>query len=130
MWHLATHVEGELRDPAVCSLELARALHPTPAICGVPTETANEVIQRLEPFDRGFYSGAIGWVDGRGDGRWMVTIRCAEIVGSRALLYAGAGIVAGSDPESEAAETSAKFIALLRALDIDEEGRRLERVAT
>ncbi|MFD2251077.1 isochorismate synthase [Pseudochelatococcus lubricantis] len=126
MWHLGTAIDGELKDPAVSVVELAAALHPTPAVCGLPRATAREAIATLEDFDRGFYAGAVGWADRAGDGRWMVAIRCAEFSGATARLYAGAGIVPGSDPESEVAETSAKFAALLAALGIDEAGRTQE----
>ncbi|MDX6805093.1 isochorismate synthase [Terrihabitans rhizophilus] len=118
LWHLATPIRGTLRDPSVSSLELACALHPTPAVCGLPRRAAAEAIRAIEPFDRGFYSGAVGWCDGNGDGEWHVTIRCAEIAGSTARLYAGAGIVAGSDPDEEVAETATKFMALLSALGV------------
>ncbi len=121
MWHLATEVRGRLRDPEVPSLALARMLHPTPAVCGVPTPEATRLIRELEPFERGLYAGAVGWSDGSGDGRWLVTLRCAEIEGSRAVLHAGAGILADSDPEVELAETSAKFRTLLGALGVAEE---------
>lgn len=129
MWHLGTRIEGEVRDDAVTSLHLAAALHPTAAVCGNPRERAAAAIEALEPFDRGFFTGAVGWCDSAGDGQWMVTIRCAEISGSSARLYAGAGIVTGSDPEAEAAETSAKFETLLRALGVDETGRFLDEAA-
>ncbi len=125
MWHLGTRIEGVLRDQAISSLELAAALHPTPAVCGQPPEAAAAAIAELESFDRGYFGGAVGWCDATGDGRWLVTIRCAEIRDTTARLYAGAGIVAGSDPDAETAETSAKFAALLRALGVDEEGRAL-----
>ena len=127
MWHLATPVEGELKRD-ISSLELAVALHPTPAVCGSPGNEARQLIEQLEPFDRGYFAGAVGWCDSSGDGRWMVAIRCAEIAGTLARLYAGAGIVAESDPESEAAETSAKFRTLLRALGVDEHGQPAARV--
>jgi isochorismate synthase len=119
LWHLATRITGELRDPDVSSLELATRLHPTPAVCGLPRDAAAAAIADIEPFDRGFYAGAVGWSDAAGDGRWYVTIRCAEIAGRTARLYAGAGIVAGSDPEEEVAETATKFLALLGALGIE-----------
>ena len=122
MWHLATRVEGELRDPETPSLEIARRLHPTPAVCGVPTAESARLISQLEPFSRGLYGGAVGWSDGTGDGRWMVTLRCAEISGHRASLFAGAGIMANSDPDAECEETSAKFRALLSAFGIAENG--------
>lgn len=125
VWHLGTLIEGTLRSDDVSSLELAAALHPTPAVCGTPREAALEAIHALEPFDRGFFAGAVGWSDVTGDGEWIVAIRCGELEGNVARLYAGAGVVAGSDPEAEAAETGAKFEAMLRALDADLEERML-----
>ncbi|MBS7539015.1 isochorismate synthase [Ancylobacter lacus] len=123
MWHLGTRIAGELKDPGLPSLVLAARLHPTPAVCGAPRAAAARAIAQLEPAPRGFYSGAVGWCDAAGDGRWWVAIRCAEIAGRTARLYAGAGIVPGSDPEAEAEETAAKFAALLDALGVDETGR-------
>ena len=120
MWHLSTRVTGELRDPEVSALELACALHPTPAVCGTPTGVARAAISELEPFDRGFYTGALGWGDALGDGEWVVTIRCAEASGSRLRLFAGGGIVVDSVPGEELAETSAKFRTMLRALGVDQ----------
>lgn len=125
MWHLGTRIEGRLRDPETSSLELAGVLHPTPAVCGSPREAADRAIAELEGYDRGFYAGAVGWCDAKGDGAWYVALRCAEIDGRTARLYAGAGIVAGSDPLAEAEETSAKFAAMLGALGIDEAGNVL-----
>lgn len=122
MWHLGSQIDGVLKDKDVSVIELAAALHPTPAVCGLPREAARRAIATLEDFDRGFYAGAVGWADRDGDGRWMVAIRCAEFAGRTARLYAGAGIVPGSDPWSEVAETSAKFVALLSALGIEEAG--------
>lgn len=124
MWHLGTRIEGELKDPAMPVAVLAAALHPTPAVCGVPRERAARIISELEPHDRDFYAGAVGWCDARGDGAWYVTIRCAELCGPEARLYAGAGIVPGSDPQAEAEETGAKFGAMLAALGISREERR------
>jgi len=123
LWHLGTRIEGELRDGDTPSLALAAALHPTPAVCGMPRAAAESLIGALEGFDRGYFGGAVGWCDATGDGAWHVAIRCAEVRGREARLYAGAGIVRGSDPALEAEETSAKFGAMLRALGIDEEGR-------
>lgn len=125
MWHLGTRIVGRLRDADTPSIALASLLHPTPAVCGTPREAAAAAIAELEGYDRGFYAGAVGWCEASGDGVWHVAIRCAEIAGHEARLYAGAGIVRGSDPALEGAETSAKFAALLRALGIDEEGRPL-----
>lgn len=117
MWHLATPVVGRLRHDR-SSLELALALHPTPAVCGTPRAAARETIGALEPFDRGLFAGTVGWCDRRGDGQWMVSIRCAEVRGPEARLFAGAGIVPGSDPAAEADETEAKFGTFLRALGL------------
>ena len=125
MWHLGTRIVGRLRAVDTPSIELASLLHPTPAVCGTPREAAAAAIAELEGYDRGFYAGAVGWCEASGDGVWHVAIRCAEIAGHDARLYAGAGIVRGSDPALEGEETSAKFAALLRALGIDEEGRPL-----
>lgn len=116
MWHLGTFIDGDLRDPQTPVVELAAALHPTPAICGYPTEAAQRRIHDLEGFDRGYYAGAVGWTDEHGDGEWAVAIRCAHVEGTRVLAYAGAGIVAGSDPVSEVAETAGKMRAFASAL--------------
>ena len=116
VWHLTSTITGELADPDVTALHLAAALHPTPAVCGTPTAAARRVAGELEPFDRGYYAGALGWVDARGDGDWAVAIRCAEVSGRAMRLYAGGGIMPDSDPETELAETSAKFGTLLRAM--------------
>ena len=114
--HLASLVEGRLSSPAADALTLVAALHPTPAVCGWPTAGALEVIHELEHLDRGRYTGAVGWVDADGDGRFGVAIRCAEITGARARLFAGNGIVADSDPETELAETRAKLQAMLSSI--------------
>ncbi|RKT55498.1 isochorismate synthase [Saccharothrix australiensis] len=122
MWHLSTRVTGRLADPAdpaVSALALAEALHPTPAVCGVPAERATSAIAELEPVDRGYYAGLVGWTDLAGDGEWVVTIRSAEVCDRTVRLFAGAGVVAGSDPAAELAETSAKFRTLLRALGLE-----------
>lgn len=119
MWHLATEVTGELRDPGTSSLELALALHPTPAVCGTPMQAANRVIAETEPFDRGYYAGMVGWCDSAGDGEWVVAIRCAEAEEKLLRLFAGAGIVSGSDPAEELAETSAKFRTALAAMGLE-----------
>ncbi len=119
MWHLGTQIRGDLNDPTTSSLDLAAALHPTPAVCGFPTAQARAAIGALEPFDRGFYTGAVGWCDASGDGEWYVTIRCAEIEGRLIRLFAGAGIVPGSQPEAELAETAAKLGTMLRALGLE-----------
>ncbi|MFF2141527.1 isochorismate synthase DhbC [Kitasatospora sp. NPDC058190] len=118
MWHLATTVTGELADPALSALELACALHPTPAVCGTPTGLARRVITEVEPFDRGLYTGMVGWGDETGDGEWVVTIRCAEADERTLRVYAGAGVVEQSLPEDELAETSAKFRTFLDAAGV------------
>ncbi|MCK8498065.1 isochorismate synthase DhbC [Myxococcus fulvus] len=118
MWHLSSRIVGELADPSISSLTLAMALHPTPAVCGFPTELAHEAIGHIEPFDRGYFTGTVGWCDANGDGQWAVTIRCAEADESSLRLFAGAGIVAGSKPESELAETEAKFRTMLQAMGL------------
>jgi menaquinone-specific isochorismate synthase len=114
--HLATLVEGRLSQPAPSVLELVTALHPTPAVCGRPRDAAEAFIAEREAFDRRRYAGTYGWVDGRGNGQWAVGVRCAEIEGTRALVYAGNGIVADSDPTTELRETRAKLQAMLNAL--------------
>lgn len=123
MWHLGTLIEGELRDPDTPSVLLAALLHPTPAVCGLPCARAERLINQLEPVARDFYAGAVGWSDlgHGGDGAWYVAIRCADICGPYARLYAGAGIVPGSDPAAETAETGAKFGAMLRVLGLPDD---------
>jgi isochorismate synthase len=118
MWHLSSRICGELVDPSISSLKLAVALHPTPAVCGYPTGLAHEAITSIEPFDRGYYTGTVGWCDANGDGQWAVTIRCAEADEHSLRLFAGAGIVVGSKPESELAETEAKFRTMLHAMGL------------
>jgi isochorismate synthase len=116
VWHLATRFRGVLREPAPSALELVGALHPTPAVGGTPRGEALRTIAELEPFDRGAYAGPVGWMDARGDGEWAIALRCAELRGSTARLFAGAGIVAGSEPERELEETERKFRAFLDSL--------------
>jgi isochorismate synthase len=116
VWHLSTRFRGVLKEPAPTALDLVAALHPTPAVAGEPRKAALDTIAELEPFDRGRYAGPVGWVDAEGDGEWAVALRCAELRGERALLYAGAGIVAASDPVRELEETERKFRAILDAL--------------
>jgi menaquinone-specific isochorismate synthase len=113
--HLATTIRGALADRDLTALDLATRLHPTPAVGGWPTARAQQLIRELEP-DRGRYAGACGWVDPRGDGEFVVALRCAQLDGAHARCYAGAGIVAGSDAAAEWAETQAKLQPMLRAL--------------
>ncbi|MGP9551795.1 MULTISPECIES: isochorismate synthase [unclassified Halomonas] len=119
MWHLGTRIVGTLKSEATTAADLAGLLHPTPAVCGTPRESALATINALEPVERGFYAGAVGWVDARGDGDWYVAIRCARVQANTLHLFAGAGIVEGSVPALEVEETAAKFTALLDALGID-----------
>ncbi|WP_162873061.1 isochorismate synthase [Austwickia chelonae] len=116
VWHLGTWIEGELRDQGTTALELAAALQPTPALAGAPVASAVRTLEELEPFARDYYGGCIGWCDDNGDGEWTVAIRCASVRGPVVDLYAGAGIVAGSDPEAELAETTAKLSTLADVL--------------
>lgn len=116
LWHLATDVSGTLDDSST-ALDLVDALHPTAAVAGTPTDRAIELLESLEPFDRGRYAGPVGWIDGRGDGEWAVGLRSAEIApGGAVTAWAGAGIVADSDPAAELAETAMKFRPMLDAL--------------
>jgi len=119
MWHLSSRITAVPRD-GVTAVDLALALHPTPAVCGLPTAAAGELITELEPFDRGFYAGTVGWTDARGDGEWVVAIRCVELRDRSLRLFAGAGVVPQSTPDGEVAETAAKFRTMLRALNIEE----------
>jgi isochorismate synthase len=119
LWHLHTAIRGSLKPDAPDALTIAAALHPTPAVCGTPSAAAAALIRRLEPFDRRFFAGLVGWVDARGDGEWALTLRCAEVSGAIARLHAGAGIVAGSEPAAEDLETEAKFGVGLRALGVE-----------
>jgi isochorismate synthase len=116
VWHLATPFEGRLHRPGSTVLEIVDALHPTAAVCGTPRDDAREALEELEPIDRGCYAGPVGWMDANGDGEWAIALRCAEITGTTARLFAGAGIVADSVPEAEVDETERKFLALLDSL--------------
>ncbi|WP_324274488.1 isochorismate synthase [Blastococcus brunescens] len=120
--HLASDVTGTQRRTGARSraglLELVGAVHPTAAVCGTPTPGAAAVIAELEGMDRGRYAGPVGWLDARGDGEFGLALRCAELVGDdSARLFAGCGIVAGSDPSAELAETQSKFAAFQAALE-------------
>jgi menaquinone-specific isochorismate synthase len=113
--HLHTPVRAALPE-TVRLMDVLAALHPTPAVGGSPRGEAVAAIRRLEGFPRGLYTGALGWLNCRGGGEFFVGIRSALIEGARARVYAGAGIVAGSTPEKEFAETELKFKAMLDAL--------------
>lgn len=119
LWHLSTPITARLRETSTTALDLALALHPTPAVGGVPTEDAAAMIAELEG-DRGFYAGAAGWCNRHGDGRWVVAIRCAQLSADRrsARAYSGGGIVAESDAADELAETTTKFRTILSALGV------------
>jgi menaquinone-specific isochorismate synthase len=114
--HLATGLRGTLIGRP-SALEIAGRLHPTPAICGTPTSDARGLIETLEGLDRARYSGPVGWVSADGDGEWGIALRCAELAGDRARLFAGAGIVADSLPEDELEETRIKLQAMQSALE-------------
>jgi menaquinone-specific isochorismate synthase len=114
--HLATHVDAWLPSPAPDALALAMALHPTAAVGGTPREDALDTIRRLEAAPRGRYAGPVGWVDAHGDGEFALALRCAQLDGARARLWAGAGIVEESEPHAEVAETTAKLEAVLTAM--------------
>lgn len=115
--HLATRITARLQPGlAPSALDLVARLHPTPAVGGDPPVTARRYLQQVEGFDRGRYAGPVGWVDARGDGAWALGIRSAEVSGAHACIFAGNGIVAGSDPSDELAETQLKLQALLAAV--------------
>lgn len=116
--HLGTLIEGRLARPAgpAHALELLASLHPTPAVAGVPRDRALALISELEPGSRGHWAGPVGWVDARGDGEWMLGIRSATLSGDGAVLWAGGGIVSGSQPEQELEETTIKLVPVLEAV--------------
>lgn len=113
--HLHTPMQG-LLPAGVRLLDLLAVLHPTPAVGGTPREAAVARIRELEGFPRGLYAGALGWLNARGGGEFLVGLRSALVEGRNARVYAGAGIVEGSEPLREWAETELKFQALLAAL--------------
>ena len=114
--HLATSVSAELTQPPADVLELAAALHPTPAVGGWPRDAADALIDELEGMERGWYAGAVGWIDSRGDGEFAVALRCGLLWEDGARLYAGVGVMPDSDPARELEETELKLKALLTAL--------------
>jgi menaquinone-specific isochorismate synthase len=115
--HLATDVAGVLRGSAT-SLGIAAALHPSAAVCGTPTKVAAQVIAETEGMDRGRYAGPVGWLDATGDGEWGIALRCGQLSPDRreVRLLAGCGIVDGSDPDAELAESAAKLVPMREAL--------------
>ncbi len=118
--HLATDVTAAV-DTGASSLTLAAALHPSAAVCGTPTGSARQTIAELEQLDRDRYAGPVGWIDSDGDGEWGIALRCGKIDPgdpARIRLYAGCGIVAGSDPDAELAESNAKLLVMREALQM------------
>ncbi|WP_051218383.1 isochorismate synthase [Nocardioides insulae] len=120
LWHLATPIRARLDGaaPGPSALHLAHALHPTPAVGGVPTAAATSLIAELEGASRGPLTGAVGWVGPDGDGEFAVTIRAGVLHRERLRIFAGAGIVAGSDPQAEVRETGAKLATMARAIGL------------
>ncbi len=115
LWHLASDVEGALSDGST-ALDLAAALHPTAAVAGTPRDAALRVIAELEPADRRRYGGPVGWVDADGNGKWAIALRAAELDDDGSIeAFAGAGVVADSDPDHELAETRLKFRPIVEA---------------
>ena len=116
--HLATDVTA-VAGPERTSLGLAAALHPSAAVCGTPTETARATIAELEHLDRERYAGPVGWIDAQGDGEWGIALRCGivdETDPRQIRLFAGCGVVAGSDPQAELTESNAKLVPMRDAL--------------
>ncbi len=116
--HLHTPIRATTRSPSIPVLELVRALHPTPAVGGTPTARALQLIAAHEPQPRGYYAGPLGWYDEHGDGEFAVAIRSGVLLGDTAYVYGGAGIVRGSEPALEYAETATKMRTLLDALGV------------
>lgn len=116
--HLATDVTGVISESAhhVDTFAILAKLHPSAAVCGTPTQSANAMILELEGISRGRYAGPVGWIDARGDGELGIALRCGEIAGNSIRLFAGCGIVAESDPDKELAESQVKFAPMIDAL--------------
>lgn len=117
--HLATTYHGHLDDPTTSVLDVVAALHPTAAVGGTPRDVALQMIAELEGMSRGRYAAPVGWMDAAGDGEWGIALRCAELQGARARLFAGVGVVAASLPEAELEETRLKLRAMQAALDAE-----------
>jgi len=118
--HLATDITGVV-DVGASALALAAALHPSAAVCGTPRHLAMDIITDLEALDRGRYAGPVGWTDTSGDGEWTIALRGGQVdpdTPERIQLFAGAGVVADSDPQVELAETGAKLVPMLQALGL------------
>jgi menaquinone-specific isochorismate synthase len=116
--HLATDVTGALIESkkSVDAFTILEKLHPSAAVCGTPTDIAADLIQRIEGMSRGRYAGPVGWLDARGDGELGIALRCGQITDNEIQIFAGCGIVAGSNPEKELSESSAKFAPMRSAL--------------
>jgi menaquinone-specific isochorismate synthase len=118
--HLASDVEGKLdRDDPATLLRLAAAVHPTAAVGGTPRDAAVALIAELEGMDRGRYAGPVGWMDAEGNGELGIALRCAQLDGPVARLFAGCGVVADSDPDTEVREAAAKLLPIREALTGD-----------
>lgn len=120
--HLATDITGILSE-GTSALAIAAALHPSAAVCGTPRHVALDLINELEGIDRGRYAGPVGWVDSQGEGEWAIALRCGQIspaAPNMISMFAGAGIVAESEPDAELAESTAKFAPMLDALGLTE----------
>lgn len=117
VWHLASDIEGVLTSRESV-LNIIDSLHPTAAVAGVPTARALATIADIEAIPRGRYAGPVGWVDGSGNGEWAIALRCAQWRDTEIVAHAGAGIIAGSDPESEFTETELKFRPIREALSL------------
>ncbi|MET3804710.1 menaquinone-specific isochorismate synthase [Nakamurella sp. UYEF19] len=115
--HLATDITGHLPADGPTALELAALLHPTAAVGGTPTDLAREVIRELEPSPRGRYAAPVGWMNAAGDGEFAIALRCAAVSGHSVRMTAGCGIVADSDPDTEAREAQVKMIPIRDALE-------------
>ena len=117
--HLATDVTGALIESkkSVDAFTILEKLHPSAAVCGTPTNIAAQVIKRIEGMSRGRYAGPVGWLDARGDGELGIALRCGQIKENEIQIYAGCGIVAGSNPEKELTESNAKFAPMRSALN-------------
>jgi isochorismate synthase len=125
--HLWTPIKAQCR-PGTSLLELAANLHPTPAVAGTPVNNAKKWLAKHEPFERGWYTGSVGWLQADGNGELAVLLRCALINDKQADLYAGAGVVADSDPKSELAETELKLSAVLGALTPEQSNEKEQQV--
>ena len=117
--HLATDVTGALIESMknVDAFTILEKLHPSAAVCGTPTNIASKLIKRIEGMSRGRYAGPVGWLDARGDGELGIALRCGQIKDNEIQIYAGCGIVAGSNPEKELTESNAKFAPMRSALN-------------